>query len=142
MLTWNDDTLYFTFSTPRQSLVEDGADVPPLKTLFATSQETGVLTQEIHHHLKIPNHKLEVCLPGWSSVKCEMLQEMSQYYFDGEGKAVRPALTLIMARAVNSHLKVRPSHLTPHTTNLYIISLVPARGEPCVRTTEKDCHHL
>ena len=49
-----------------------------------------------------------------------MLQEMSQYYFDGEGKAVRPALTLIMARAVNSHLKVRPSHLTPPTFISYL----------------------
>ena len=64
--------IHFTFSTPRQSLVEDGADVAPLKTLFATSQETGALTQEIHHHLKISNGKLEVCLPDWSSVKCEM----------------------------------------------------------------------
>ena len=32
---------------------------------------------------------------------------MSRYYFDGKGKAMRPALTLIMARACNSHLKVR-----------------------------------
>jgi len=31
---------------------------------------------------------------------------MSEYYFDGQGKAVRPALTLIMAGAVNNHLKV------------------------------------
>ena len=31
---------------------------------------------------------------------------MARYYFDGEGKAMRPALTLIMARACNSHLKV------------------------------------
>ena len=31
---------------------------------------------------------------------------MSTYYFDGQGKAVRPALTLIMAGAVNAHLKV------------------------------------
>jgi len=119
----------------RQSLVEDGADVPPLKTLFATSQETGALTQEIHHHLKIPNHKLE---------------EMSQYYFDGEGKAVRPALTLIMARAVNSHLKTGESHVSElqkkiaiicemfHTSSLLHDDVIDhaetRRGKPSVNT--------
>jgi len=36
----------------------------------------------------------------------QTLQEMSTYYFDGQGKGVRPALTLIMAGACNAHLKV------------------------------------
>ena len=31
---------------------------------------------------------------------------MATYYFDGAGKAVRPLLTLSMAGACNSHLKV------------------------------------
>lgn len=32
------------------------------------------------------------------------LTEMATYYFDGYGKAVRPVLTMLMARAVNAHL--------------------------------------
>lgn len=33
-----------------------------------------------------------------------LLQEMATYYFDGQGKAVRPVLTMLMARAVNCHM--------------------------------------
>ncbi|CAL4145697.1 unnamed protein product, partial [Meganyctiphanes norvegica] len=32
------------------------------------------------------------------------LQEISKYYFDGQGKAVRPVITVLMSRAINSHL--------------------------------------
>ena len=34
-------------------------------------------------------------------------QDMSTYYFDGHGKAIRPVLTLMMANTVNSHLNVK-----------------------------------
>jgi len=34
------------------------------------------------------------------------LAEMATYYFDGQGKAVRPALTMLMAKAVNHHLNM------------------------------------
>ena len=61
------------------------------RTVFASSQEALALTEEIHGHMSNPNKTLD---------------EMSKYYFDGQGKAVRPALTLIMAGACNSHLKV------------------------------------
>jgi len=76
----------------RQTLAEGGVEVPQGKTLFGQFEDLGGLTQEIHQHLKCSNQKLE---------------DMSRYYFDGKGKAMRPALTLIMARACNSHLKVR-----------------------------------
>jgi len=89
-----------------QPLVEDGAKVPQLKTLFATAQETGALTEEIHRQLKISNQKLE---------------EISQYYFDGEGKAMRPALTLIMARACNSHLKLENPAISEDQKKVAII---------------------
>jgi len=78
----------------RQTLAEGGVEVPQGKTLFGQFEDLGGLTQEIHQHLKCSNQKLE---------------DMSRYYFDGKGKAMRPALTLIMARACNSHLKL------PHT---------------------------
>ena len=61
------------------------------KTVFASSQEALALTEEIHRQMRNPN---------------TVLDQMSKYYFDGQGKAVRPALTLIMAGACNSHLKV------------------------------------
>ncbi|XP_014240359.1 decaprenyl-diphosphate synthase subunit 1 [Cimex lectularius] len=32
------------------------------------------------------------------------LERISTYYFDGQGKSIRPALTLLMARALNYHL--------------------------------------
>jgi len=61
------------------------------RTVFASSQEALALTEEIHGHMSNPNKTLD---------------QMSKYYFDGQGKAVRPALTLIMAGACNSHMKV------------------------------------
>ncbi|KAG7156331.1 Cell surface glycoprotein 1-like 4 [Homarus americanus] len=32
------------------------------------------------------------------------LYEIAKYYFDGQGKAVRPMITVLMSRAINSHL--------------------------------------
>lgn len=32
------------------------------------------------------------------------LQEIAKYYFDGQGKAVRPLITVLMSRAINTHL--------------------------------------
>lgn len=31
------------------------------------------------------------------------LKEMSEYYFDGKGKAFRPIIVVLMARACNTH---------------------------------------
>eukprot|EP00090_Calanus_glacialis_P018387 TRINITY_DN2852_c0_g1_i4.p1 TRINITY_DN2852_c0_g1~~TRINITY_DN2852_c0_g1_i4.p1 ORF type:complete len:380 (-),score=126.18 TRINITY_DN2852_c0_g1_i4:98-1237(-) len=64
---------------------------PPPRPL-ADSHNIGAMVGEIHNHLVNPDQDL---------------QEMSTYYFDGQGKAVRPALTLIMAGAVNAHLKMQ-----------------------------------
>jgi len=66
------------------------------KTVFASSQEALSLTETIHDNLNTGN---------------TTLSEMSKYYFDGQGKAVRPALTLIMSGACNSHLKVSSPQL-------------------------------
>ncbi|XP_063613170.1 all trans-polyprenyl-diphosphate synthase PDSS1-like [Penaeus indicus] len=35
--------------------------------------------------------------------RCE-LQDIAEYYFDGQGKAVRPMITVLMSRAINTHL--------------------------------------
>ncbi|XP_045118501.1 all trans-polyprenyl-diphosphate synthase PDSS1-like [Portunus trituberculatus] len=32
------------------------------------------------------------------------LKEIAKYYFDGQGKAVRPLITVLMSRAINTHL--------------------------------------
>jgi geranylgeranyl pyrophosphate synthase len=37
----------------------------------------------------------------------QRLGEMAVYYFDGEGKFIRPRLAITMANAVNNHLQVR-----------------------------------
>ena len=37
---------------------------------------------------------------------------MSRYYFDGQGKNLRPRLSLAMARAVNSHLGVTSARVS------------------------------
>jgi len=39
------------------------------------------------------------------------LAEMATYYFDGQGKAVRPALTMLMAKAVNHHLNMQDAQV-------------------------------
>jgi len=66
------------------------APLPPTPS-FLDSHNIGAMVGEIHNHLATAEHNL---------------QEMSEYYFDGQGKAVRPTLTLMMAGAVNAHLKV------------------------------------
>merc|ERR1719245_1264328 len=66
------------------------ATLPPTQP-FPDSHNIGEMVGEIHNHLATGE---------------QVLQEMSEYYFDGQGKAVRPTLTLMMAGAVNAHLKV------------------------------------
>jgi len=39
-----------------------------------------------------------------SNCSSPLLHEMATYYFDGQGKAIRPLLTMLMARAVNCHM--------------------------------------
>jgi len=39
------------------------------------------------------------------------LAEMATYYFDGQGKAVRPALTMLMGKAVNHHLNMHDAQV-------------------------------
>jgi geranylgeranyl pyrophosphate synthase len=40
-----------------------------------------------------------------------VLRDMATYYFDGQGKAVRPVLTQMMARAVNAHLGLKDTQV-------------------------------
>ena len=47
---------------------------------------------------------------------------MSQYYFDGQGKNLRPRLSLAMARAVNSHLGVTSARVTDLQRRVAVIS--------------------
>lgn len=48
-------------------------------------------------------------LEMFSDIKKELrsqydLEEIAKYYFDGQGKAVRPLITVLMSRAINTHL--------------------------------------
>ena len=56
-----------------------------------------LLHHDIHHQLTNANKTLE---------------SMSRYYFDGQGKNLRPRLSLAMSRAVNSHLGVSSARVT------------------------------
>ncbi len=56
-----------------------------------------LLHHDIHHQLTNAN---------------ETLESMSRYYFDGQGKNLRPRLSLAMSRAVNSHLGVSSARVT------------------------------
>ena len=56
-----------------------------------------LLHHDIHHQLTNANKTLE---------------SMSRYYFDGQGKNLRPRLSLAMSRAVNSHLGVSSDRVT------------------------------
>ena len=69
---------------------------PPLRA-SPLLHETDPLHHDIHHHLANTN---------------KTLQSISQYYFDGQGKNIRPRLSLAMARAVNSHLGVTSVKVT------------------------------
>lgn len=66
------------------------------------------MVQEIHQQLKNTNQG--------------QLEEMSTYYLDGKGKAIRPVLTLMMANAVNSHLDVQNTEVIRLQRQVAIIS--------------------
>ena len=61
-----------------------------------SGQETASLVSSIHGHLTTGTGE-----PGLAR-----LDTMAKYYFDGEGKTLRPALALAMAAACNHHLQV------------------------------------
>lgn len=52
------------------------------------------------------------------------LCEVASYYFDGQGKAIRPMLAILMARAVNAHLRGEGSgsELLPGQKQLALVS--------------------
>ena len=71
---------------------------PPLRAAPVLHETDHLhLHHEIHHHLANTNKTLE---------------SMSQYYFDGQGKNLRPRLSQAMARAVNSHLGLTSARVT------------------------------
>jgi geranylgeranyl pyrophosphate synthase len=59
---------------------------------FGEMPQPNPIFDEIHQHLNVgcSNHPF--------------LSKLSQYYFDGRGKSIRPKLTETMAEAVNCHL--------------------------------------
>ncbi|GAB5573356.1 all trans-polyprenyl-diphosphate synthase PDSS1 isoform X1 [Prionailurus iriomotensis] len=56
------------------------------------------------------------------------LKEMSEYYFDGKGKAFRPIIVVLMARACNSHHNNSREHLCL-PTEFMIMEAVPSLGK-------------
>lgn len=50
------------------------------------------------------------------------LYEMSTYYFDGKGKAVRPMVTLLMAKAINFHMYKKSCNVTKSQREVAMIS--------------------
>jgi len=75
---------------PGQGIAGSGPGSPG-SSLAGESGLLAGLVRDIHNELSTSN---------------PTLQDMATYYFDGAGKAVRPLLTLSMAGACNSHLKV------------------------------------
>ena len=59
-------------------------------------------------HLPLLHHDIHQELTNANKT----LESMSRYYFDGQGKNLRPRLSLAMARAVNSHLGVTSARVT------------------------------
>ncbi|KAF4518852.1 hypothetical protein B566_EDAN006703, partial [Ephemera danica] len=51
-----------------------------------------------------------------------LLQTISTYYFDGQGKALRPMLACLMARAVNCHLDVHQGQVLPSQRQVAMIA--------------------
>lgn len=50
------------------------------------------------------------------------LHEIATYYFDGQGKAIRPMVAILMARAINSHMYKGKSGLMPSQREVAMIS--------------------
>ncbi|XP_017772351.1 PREDICTED: decaprenyl-diphosphate synthase subunit 1 [Nicrophorus vespilloides] len=52
----------------------------------------------------------------------EELHEIATYYFDGQGKAIRPMVAILMARAINYHMYKGKSGLIPSQREVAMIS--------------------
>jgi len=65
----------------------------PKKILSVLPSHLNKMRREIHRHLD------KYCLSTTNDLK-----DMANYYFDGEGKSVRPVMAMLMANAINSHL--------------------------------------
>jgi len=50
------------------------------------------------------------------------LCNVAAYYFDGQGKAVRPMMSILMARAINAHLHGNNSFILPTQKQLALVS--------------------
>lgn len=56
---------------------------------------------------KISNILLQMCVPSQiieAGTNQPELDTIAKYYFDGQGKALRPMVAMLMARAINYHI--------------------------------------
>lgn len=59
-----------------------------------------------------------------SSTKLSELREVASYYFDGQGKALRPLIIILLARAMNAHLRGNSELLNSQKNVSLIIEMV------------------
>lgn len=52
------------------------------------------------------------------------LEEIARYYFDGQGKAFRPMVVVLIARALNSHMTDRPELLEKQKTVAMVTEMI------------------
>lgn len=55
------------------------------------------------------------------------LYEIATYYFDGQGKAIRPMVAILMARAINYHM-YKEKRLVTKYLNTYILPSYEVKG--------------
>lgn len=59
-----------------------------------------------------------------STTKMTELRDVASYYFDGQGKALRPLIVILIARAMNAHLRGDSELLNPQKNVSLIIEMI------------------
>lgn len=66
--------------------------------------------------------QVELSRDGENEMK--QLYALSRYYFDGQGKAIRPVIVCLMGRAANMHLKNEPELIPGQRTIMLITEMI------------------
>ncbi|CAL8072813.1 unnamed protein product [Orchesella dallaii] len=80
---------------------------------------SGDVSPEIHEDMEDLFVEIRKELQGRDPELCKV----AEYYFDGQGKAIRPMIAIIMARAINAHLQgSSQSFLLPQQKKLALVT--------------------
>ncbi|KAK3106424.1 hypothetical protein FSP39_019693 [Pinctada imbricata] len=89
--------------SPHFKSLKDLADCSDSSSLVSSSSNHG--KSESKKHPSLPKEAVAIMLDWLRTLESgsDELRQISQYYFDGQGKAFRPMVVMMMSKALNQH---------------------------------------